>query len=233
METSRLLKAGAARGLGARVAFNFEDLRRQCDEYIAQTRRQAEQILEHARTESEVLRRQTFDDAAASGRQAGLKSAEEQIRTQAEQLSDAKLADQLRTLLPALQSAAEQLRQERERWLAHWETAAIRLSVAIAGKLLRHELEVRPGTAVEMITEALRLAAGNPQLRVRLHPDDLTLLGSHAEQIVRQLSACAEAHVDGDPSLSRGDCLVETKHGAIDARLETQLQRITNELLES
>jgi flagellar assembly protein FliH len=34
-----------------------------------------------------------------------------------------------------------------------------------------------------------------------------------------------------DERISRGGCVVETRHGAIDARIETQLARIAHELL--
>ena len=49
----RILKADALRGLGPRVAFNYEDLRRRCDEHIEQVRAQARDLLEAARREAE------------------------------------------------------------------------------------------------------------------------------------------------------------------------------------
>ena len=58
-------------------------------------------------------------------------------------------------------------------------------------------------------------------------------LGRQATEVVRALAACGEAEIVADNSLTRGGCLIETQHGQIDARIETVLDRIVAELLES
>jgi flagellar biosynthesis/type III secretory pathway protein FliH len=40
----------------------------------------------------------------------------------------------------------------------------------------------------------------------------------------------AELKFAGDPSITRGGCRLETRHGVIDQQLETQLARIEAEL---
>ena len=83
-----------------------------------------------------------------------------------------------------------------------------------------------------MLAEALQLAAGETRIQIRLNPSDLERMGTNpVEQIIAQ-SGCAEAVTIADPQLVEGDCILETKHGSIDARLETLLNRITNELLD-
>ena len=136
--TTRLLKAEDIRGLGSKVAFNFEDVRRSCDEYVEQIRQQTREMIETTQAETENVRRNAYSEG---------------------------------------------------------------------------------------------LAAGNPQIRVKLHPDDLAHLGDGAAEVVRTLAACGEATLVPDASLSPGGCLVETQHGIIDARLETQLDRIVSELV--
>ena len=225
--TTRLLKAEDIRGLGSKVAFNFEDVRRSCDEYVEQIRQQTREMIETARAETENVRQNAHSEGFAAGHKEGLRQAERQIA----QLTERAALDMLKTSLAAMQAGAESLLQDRDRWIAAWESAAIRLSVSIAQKLIRRELNVRPELATEMIAAALELAAGNPQIRVKLHPDDLAHLGAGAAEVVRTLAACGEATLVPDASLSPGGCLVETRHGIIDARLETQLDRIVSELV--
>lgn len=131
-----------------------------------------------------------------------------------------------------MQAAAESLQAERDRWLVRWEQTAVRLGVAIAERLLQRQLVSHPEFAAAMISDALRLAAGQPKLTVYLHPDDLSAWGDRASQIVESLTSCADTIFVADPGAMRGGCRIETRHGEIDARIETMLQRIAEELLE-
>jgi flagellar assembly protein FliH len=81
----------------------------------------------------------------------------------------------------------------------------------------------------ERIAQAVRqavaaLPAATRELRVRLHPDDLALL--------RELDA-AEPHwqLQADPSLERGDCVLESERSRLDARVETRLAAMIDAVL--
>ena len=113
--------------------------------------------------------------------------------------------------------------------MTHWEAAAVELCAAIAEKILRHELSRAPELALAIIHEALQLAAGQPHVKLRLHPADLELL----QQMRRggwalRLAAWARASWFPTRRFRGAGCLIETRHGVIDARLETQLERITS-----
>ncbi len=90
----------------------------------------------------------------------------------------------------------------------------------------------QPALGRTVIREALELAAGQPHIELHLHPDDLALLEQCGETAEGLLAPVGKAKFVPDERLSRGGCLIETQHGVIDARLETQLARITQELLE-
>lgn len=231
-DTQRILKANATRELGTRVAFNFEDLQQKGENYLAEVRAEATKILNSARLQSEAECRQLHKTAVDAGHKEGLREAAESIEKQIQQQVEQQLADRLKTITPAVQQAAVQLKEERDRWVNRWETQAIELSVAIAGKLIRRELAQRPEIAQSMLAEALQLAAGESRIQIRLNPRDLERMGMNPIEQIIALSGCAEAITIPDPQLAEGDCILETKHGSIDARLETLLNRITDELLD-
>lgn len=231
-ESNRLLKADAMRGRGSKIAFNYDDLRKQCDDHVEKIRLQARQLLIDAQTQADALRRQAFAEGEAAGKKLGLEEAQRLIESRAVELANQRTADQLRTTLPALQAAVSALQVERDRWLAWWETAAVRLSVAIAEKILRREIAHRPECVPTMISEALQLVAGNPHVKVRMHSADIEQLRGYGHEILQHLNALGESSLTSDDLISRGGCLIETRHGVVDARLETQLTRITDELLE-
>lgn len=230
-EPTRLLKANSIRELGSKVVFNYEDIQRRCDDYVEQVRNQTRQMLVEADAEAEAIRRRAHEEGRQAGHREGSKQAKEEIQNRARELAEEMATESLKTTLPAMQAAAEALSQERDRWLAEWEAGAIRLSVAIAEKLLRRELSLKPEINTELLIDVLELATGNPQIELLMHPDDVKLLGEQPEQVIRSMASCGEARLVPDESITRGGCVIKTQQGQIDARLETQVERITDELL--
>lgn len=229
-EIKRVLKASEARAVQAHVAFNYEDLKKRCENHVEKIRQQTQQMLRDAHEEGEHIRREALENAKAEGWGKGMQDAEAEIERRATTRADARATEMLSTLYPAMQKAVEDLIREQDRWLAEWESAAIRLSIAIAEKLLKRQLELHPERAKLMISEALQLAAGSQEIHVRLSPQDVELLGAKADEVIRNMAACGKAIVVADPEISVGSCLVETQHGVIDARVDTMLDRIAEEL---
>jgi len=231
-ESSRLLKAHDARNIGSKVVFNYEDLRQRCDKYIEQIGAQAKQILLDAQAEAEQLRSQAQqqgrNEGLRAGREEGLRDQQQVIDSAAEKQATKRLD----ATLPAIQAAVDALNTERNRWLTTWQNTAIQLSVAIAEKLLHAELSQRPELAQESIREALELAAGNPQIKLRMNPGDTEHLGRWCDEMVAAISPAGATEIVADASITPGGCVVETQHGKIDARIETKLARIAQELLD-
>jgi flagellar assembly protein FliH len=233
MQLPRILKAREARDLGSQVIFNYEDIRKRCDDNVEQAERRAREILDDARREAEEIRRQAHAQGLAAGRQNAVQDVDADIQRRATELGEKFSSEKLQSTLPAMVAAVDALDRERDRWLAEWEAFGLRLSVAIAEKLLRRQLDLHPETATNMLSETLRLAAGNTHISLRIHPEDLQLLGEYPAEVARSMASCAQATIVPDPGVSRGGCVIDSQHGVIDARIETQLQRIVDELLPS
>lgn len=231
-ESQRLLKANDLRALGSKVAFNFEDLRRSCDQHVEFARQQARQLVESAQAEAAVIRQQAVEAGRQSGQAEGLIKAEELIEQKVAERLELRVAERIGAALPALEAAAKSLEVERDRWLTDWESTAIHLCIAVAEKILRAKLDVEPERGRQLVLDAVRKATGNAKLQMRLNPKDLASLGDGGEEIVCSVAACGEAVLIADESISAGGCVIETGHGVVDARLETQLERIASELIQ-
>ena len=229
---TRLLKANAIRGLGSKIVFNYEDFRERCDLYVEKVRRETRNMIQEAQTQSVSIRKEAYERGRRLGLQQGLQDAEEQIRSRVEKLADQLAVEKLKSTLPAMQVAADELVLEREKWMADWEKIAVQLSLAVAEKMLRRKLNAEPEISTEMIRGVLELAAGTPHITLKLNPKDLELLGEHAEEVVRSMASCGQATLVSDESISSGGCVIQTQHGVIDAEIENQLERIASELLE-
>lgn len=200
------------------VAFSFEDITAKAEAYLAGVRAEAAKILAQAHQEAAAIRKR----AEAEGHRAGQAAVEQMVRDQ--------VARQMTTALPALRQAVDEIRHARHAWLTHWQKSAVQVATAIARRILRRELAHQPQLALELVREALELAAGNPRLRIRLNPADHAALASQVQRMVEQLAPLGTAEIVADPQIDPGGCRLETQFGVIDQQIETQLARIAEEL---
>jgi flagellar assembly protein FliH len=211
---STIIRASDHNSATHSAAFNFEDMSVQADRYLSKIRSEAARIVVKAQQEAESIRK----TAEIQGRQSALQAVEEIVRKQ------------LSTVIPALNQAAQNIRDARHAWLSHWEAGTVHLAAAIAKRLIRRELHKQPEIPLTLIREALDLAAGSTQLRILLNPQDLQSLGNQAQMLVGQLSPHINAEITADAGITPGGCRVETQFGLIDQQFEAQLQRIEEEL---
>lgn len=201
------------------VAFNFEDMREHGDAYLTAIREQARQLLAQAIEEGKAIRQR----AEAEGRAAG--------QLALDQMLNQKVAQQLDTALPAVRQAVQQIEGSRPGWLAHWEQRAVHLAAAIAGRIVRRELQADPRITVQLIRDGLELARGNSEMRILLHPQDHAALGEQIERLAAEFSRLGPTTLVPDERITLGGCRIETRHGAVDQQLEAQLARIEAELI--
>jgi flagellar assembly protein FliH len=207
-----IIKASDARYDPPLTALNFDDLAAQAGRHLAEARAGAAQLVAEARGEADAIRRQAAE--------AGLRAAAQQIETR------------LEPALAALQQAAAELRRARQAWLLHWESRAVHLAAAIAARIVRGEIDRRPEIALTLVREALELAAGSPNVRLRLAPEDLKTLGTQVRTLSDAIAGLGSVEVTSDAAIGRGGCRVETRFGSIDQQIESQLKRIEEELNE-
>ena len=210
-----IIRAAEAHDCPRTASFNFEDVAAEADRRIAELRTDAARIVAQAKAEAEAVRRR----AAEEGRRAAMLEI------------DAMVEQRAASALKALECAAAEIKQAKQAWLAHWESAAVRLSAAMAAKIVRTELRDRPEITLSLVSEALELAAGSPDVRLKLNPSDFRSLGGETRRIIESMPALGNAEVVADESVGPGGCRVETRFGAIDQRIEVQLDRIADELL--
>ena len=196
------------------VAFNLGDMAVQAKGYLEKVRSEAGEIVAKARRDAGAIRKQ----AEQEGRRAGREAIEQIVR------------EQLATVLPALGRVTREIQQAKEAWLTHWEASAVHVAAAIAQRLIRRELTQQPDITLTLIREALELAAGSSQVRIRLNPADHKEIGQRAEMLLDELSTLTTAELVADPQITPGGCRVETRFGVIDQQFEAQLKRIEEEL---
>jgi flagellar assembly protein FliH len=200
------------------VAFSFADMRGQADNYVETVRGEAAKIIQQAHRDAETIRR----DAEVAGR----KAAEAAV----ERILDEKVARRMDTLVPALEQLVKQINDAKGEFLSQWERSALKVSTAIAARIIRRELKQDPKIALDAISDALRLAVGSADVTLRLNPTDYENLGSQIERLAATVCQLSPSQIVADETITPGGCRVETRFGEIDQQIEAQLQRIEEDL---
>jgi flagellar assembly protein FliH len=200
------------------VAFSFADMRGQASDYLDTVRQEAAKIVQQAHRDAERIRRQA--DIA------GRKAAEAAV----ERALEEKVAQRMELLIPALEELVKQIDDAKGEILSRWERTAVSVIVAIAQRVIRRALVQQPEIALDLIAEALRLAAGAADVTVRVSPADYENMRPQIERLGATLNRLAPSQIVADAAISIGGCRVETRFGSIDQQIESQLQRIEQEL---
>jgi flagellar assembly protein FliH len=132
----------------------------------------------------------------------------------------------------ALRSAAQAIVQARETYLASMEPEVVRLAHAIASRILRREARVDVELMRTTIRAALEQLAERERVRLHMNPADLEALAQREIDIPREFGTFEHIEIIADETVGSGGCAVETESVSVDARIETQLQRILDGLLE-
>ena len=229
--------------LGSAVVLDLSDVRREAVDMVASARLEADAIIDAAREEAarltggaaEAGRAEGLETGLAEGRETGLEAGRTQGRAEAmasmEERLDA-IATGWSASLEAFVAGRETLREEARRDL-------LRLSIAIAERVLGRLPAHDPGRVAEQAAAAIDMLASATRIRLRVHPEDLEIVKSHFEGVVRIAGAVQDHDLvfETDETIVRGGCVAAVGDGEVDARLDVQMSRIVKglfpELLES
>lgn len=139
-----------------------------------------------------------------------------------------RAASEVQPVLERLARSIEDIAQFRPRLRREAETDMIRLSLAIARRILRRELSVDPGAMHGLILGALEKLQSQEIHRVRVHPAHV----APVDACLRQTVPGTIVEVIGDPSREPGTAVFETTRGNLDASVDCQLQEIERGLTD-
>lgn len=185
----------------AKAAAPLPDTAEQAARHIAEVRAQAERQVREAR-----------DAGYREGEAAGRRAAEADLRPVVARMTHS--LEELALLRPAI--------------VAQAEAELLKLSIAIARRVLHRELSIDPEALAGIVRKALESIHLDEVCRVRVHPADAGALRSGLEKN----PAARTVEVQPDGALERGALVVETGRGKLDASVETQLAEIERGLAD-
>ncbi|MCL6450701.1 MAG: flagellar assembly protein FliH [Acetobacteraceae bacterium] len=194
---------------------------------VAVAREEAEALLAAARSQAEQILTEAREQAAQELEKARLQGREEGRR---EVLAPAQA--EAAAILEEARAALAEAEEEGRRMIERSKEDLVRVATTVAARIVRRELAIRPETVVGLVAEALAGLKEDRTARVRAHPGDVVLLESRRAELLRSAPGMESLEFQGDEAMEPGGVMIETEHGQVDARVETQLGNLAASMME-
>jgi flagellar assembly protein FliH len=136
---------------------------------------------------------------------------------------------QLAKLREEFSKALHDFAAERDTYFQRVEEQVVRLTLAIARKILHREARVDPLLLAGILRVALEKIESNTNTRLRAHPSDIKAWRDYFAQARDNFPV---PELIGEPEIQSGRCILETELGTTEIGLETQLMEIEQGFLD-
>lgn len=195
----------------------LEKARSEANEILTTAYSEAEEVKSSAREEARLLWEESRNTGYEEGKAQALKEME---------------INRL-TVLEEGRNIVDEAYKEKLEILKTCQADMVKLSMAVARKIIAGELQTNPQVVVNVTREAVAYLNENRKLLIRVNPRevlqvlDAINLGMVAEKDIKAI----DLEVEAEPGIAEGGCWVESEEGSIDATLETRWTRIEQSLL--
>ncbi len=213
------------------IVMDFSDLNRQAQEILEDARSQAQKLLDEAQQEIDQRTAGAADDGHAQGFQRGLEEGREQGSAEARKEVSIEFRETLNTMTKAWTEALEAFHDRREALMLEAHEDILRFAFRMGTAITNRTVEQDPTIIEDQLRNAISLLNQPTRLTLVIHSDDRPVVKEALRGILEQLNTATHAELVEDDSIQRGGCIVRTAGGEVDARLQTQIDRIAQTLL--
>jgi len=188
---------------------------------LAEAEKKKEEVLEQLKAEkkkvSEELKR-LKEEAQKEGYQVGYKEGV----TKSQKRFDDAINDLLKVIT--------EIQNSRESLLSSVKDEILHIIKIITQKVIKKDIEKDNDFIKRNLEAAVKLVGNKKKVTLRLNPIDFEIVDK--DHIYALLSSVDQVEIRYDPALSRGDCILETSFGTIDARVDSQIDALFETLGE-
>jgi len=199
---------------GERDEDREEQFQEKIDFIIEEAKRKAQEILEEAEREKESIK----DKARKEGWEEGKRIGREEVQKE------------WREKVVLWEQELQEIYSYREEMVEKMKEPLLELSFIIARKIIEREAEREPFIEA-MVEKALKKLSNRERVILRVSKEEYSLVREIREELMKRIDGIDYLEIQEDSRLKRGESLVETTFGSIDARVDTQLENIKEELL--
>lgn len=110
------------------------------------------------------------------------------------------------------------------------EKVATDMSMHLAGKIIGDAVNAVPDIVKANVDKCLALVAGAGEVQIKINPADYDTIKGYLPSLEQKSESRFSFVLDPDRNVGKGGCLVEFEGSVIDGRIETQFQKIREQM---
>ncbi|WP_167577587.1 FliH/SctL family protein [Ammoniphilus sp. YIM 78166] len=212
------------------------------EQIILAAQQEAEEIIQQALLESQRIQQQAQEEIENwwNQRRVGDESIQKEAKADGyregfrhghAQGYEAAQEEQERAIIQAKQILQEAY-VAKDKWIQESEPFLVELSMAIAKKVIREELAVHPEKTWSIVREALLKVQEVDKVTISVAPSQYDFLENKQMELKKWLHGQVEIQLLPDYDVEEGGCVIRSAFGSVDAKVDTQLEAISQVLLD-
>ena len=128
--------------------------------------------------------------------------------------------------LQAMTGIVTDVSELKKNILEHAEEQIIQLSLAIAEKVIHHEVTTNREVIQNVLRDAIKNIVDRENMKIRVHPHDFRYMMEIKSDFLQKFDGIRNIVFEADETVLRGGAIIETLFGEVDARLDQQYHEI-------
>ena len=225
-----LIKLQASEDIAAQDP-TLESIESRASRIVQQARVDASRILakavEEAQAQAHVIHEAARREGHEAGRAEGYSAGEKVGRTEAE----AGMREQLETLHAAWTNLLDEWSQLESERRVETSRQALTLAMKLGERVVHRQVEVDPMVVIDQVRLALDMAQLPSDLEIIVSEVDRRRVHHALPGLLERFESVGYVSIKACGDMKPGGCRLQMRGGEIDARLETQLERLGEAIL--
>ncbi len=211
--------------------FSMTDVEEAARGILLRARKQAEQLIEEAQSEAELIKEQARAEGSREGYAQGMTEGARQGTDAGRREAFAATTESLTQLIAALTVTARDFDAARSDLESEALREVVALAAAVARRVTKRQGLIDESVLAANLAEAMKVVVHATGVRIALHPSQRGALEAALPELRAEWPTLEHIDVVEDPAIAPGGCRVHTRGGRVDADLDSQLDRVIAELM--
>lgn len=173
-----------------------------------------EQYIKQITDKSDGLEKEAYEKGFAQGEKAGMELGEKRFES----------------IIKSFSEVLEFVGRLKEECYQKNEQDMIELVLAIVRRIIQKEVSADGSIIPRMISSALKYVTAQEGIKVKLNPSDLEFASQYRGEMIKEMGGMKNITFESDEGIVRGDAVIESSYGVIDAGIEKHLQEVEKAL---
>ncbi|NIQ03830.1 MAG: hypothetical protein GWM98_28665 [Nitrospinaceae bacterium] len=201
-----------AQALKEDFVFDLEEQRNQDASNILKAREGVREIFTDAMAKAKEQAKKLQEEAQEKGFREG--------HEEGYQAGAGEVREEFSASLNAVKNLLEQISSIKQKMYTQLEREMAEMVAGLTRKIIRSELEGRENRIQEIVRLAVESVLDRESLVIKLHPEDHQELEMAGEDLSGLFHEIKDIRYEAHPSVARGNCVVESNFGIVEAGLD-------------